>query len=44
VLTTEDPRFALDPHPVDVSVRGRGRQIRFHRPGAIILRTRTATS
>jgi maltooligosyltrehalose trehalohydrolase len=40
LLTTEDARFALDPHPIYVGVCGTAHQIRFDRPGAVILRTR----
>jgi maltooligosyltrehalose trehalohydrolase len=37
VLTTEDPRFAIDPRPMQVET-DRGRiAIVFHRPGAVIL-------
>ncbi|HSA57487.1 MAG TPA: malto-oligosyltrehalose trehalohydrolase [Gemmatimonadaceae bacterium] len=38
VLTTEDPEFTLDPHPIKLQVgNGRG-SVRFERPGAVILR------
>lgn len=38
VLTTEEPTFALDPQPIDVTVDGEALAIRFDRPGAVILR------
>ena len=37
VLTTEDPRFAIDPHPPENRTQGERVAIRFHRPGAVIL-------
>ena len=38
VLTTEEPRFALDPQPPEVVAGLGGIDILFHRPGAVILR------
>jgi maltooligosyltrehalose trehalohydrolase len=38
ILTTEDRRFALDPHPIEVAQRGNTYRIEFARPGAIIFR------
>jgi len=39
VLTTEDPRFAIDPHPPESRTQGERVDIRFQRPGAVILAT-----
>jgi maltooligosyltrehalose trehalohydrolase len=39
VLSTEEPRFTLDPHPVSITARGVAREIRFARPGAVLLKT-----
>jgi hypothetical protein len=39
VLTTEDPRFAIDPHPPESRTEGERVDIRFQRPGAVILAT-----
>jgi maltooligosyltrehalose trehalohydrolase len=36
LLTTEDPRFAIDPQPIAVEVQPQRIAIRFHRPGAVI--------
>jgi maltooligosyltrehalose trehalohydrolase len=40
VLTTEDPTFALEPHPPAVDWNPEGPVVRFVRPGAVILRQR----
>jgi maltooligosyltrehalose trehalohydrolase len=37
VLTTEEPRFAIDPHPPESRMQGERVAILFHRPGAVIL-------
>ena len=37
VLTTEEPRFAVDPRPPEIRVERNGIEILFHRPGAVIL-------
>jgi hypothetical protein len=37
VLTTEEPRFAVDPRPPAVRIDRKGIEILFHRPGAVIL-------
>lgn len=39
VLTTEEPRFATNPHPPDVDEKG-GPLVRFARAGAVILKKR----
>jgi hypothetical protein len=39
VLTTEDPRFAIDPHPPESRTQRERVDIRFQRPGAVILAT-----
>jgi maltooligosyltrehalose trehalohydrolase len=39
VLTTEDPRFAIDPRPPESRTQGERVDIRFQRPGAVILAT-----
>jgi len=38
ILDTEDPRYAPDPRPIDVTGVPGAAQIRFSRPGAIMLR------
>lgn len=38
VLTTEDPRFVVDPQPVQVDPSQGAPLIRFRRPGALVLR------
>jgi hypothetical protein len=42
LLTTELPRFASDPRPIDVSANAGQYRIRFARPGAIILKSQTS--
>jgi maltooligosyltrehalose trehalohydrolase len=37
VLTTEEPRFAIDPRPPESRMRRESFEILFHRPGAVIL-------
>ena len=37
VLTTEDPRFALDPEPIGLDLAGPAPTLRFDRPGAVLL-------
>jgi maltooligosyltrehalose trehalohydrolase len=37
IFSTEDERFALDPHPPRVETRQDGLVVRFDRPGALIL-------
>ena len=37
VLTTEEPRFAIDPHPPESRMHRERVAILFHRPGAVIL-------
>jgi maltooligosyltrehalose trehalohydrolase len=39
VLTTEEPRFAVDPRPPEIRIDRKGIEILFHRPGAVILAT-----
>jgi maltooligosyltrehalose trehalohydrolase len=38
MLTTEDPDLARDPRPIDVTMRDDTVQVRFSRPGAVLLR------
>ncbi len=38
VLTSEDDRFAADPHPPAIEWGAPGARITFHRPGAVIMR------
>jgi maltooligosyltrehalose trehalohydrolase len=40
VLTTEDARFASDPMPPDIELDTTHADIRFHRPGAVIISVR----
>jgi maltooligosyltrehalose trehalohydrolase len=37
VLTTEEPRFAVDPRPPEIRIDRKRIEILFHRPGAVIL-------
>ena len=37
ILSTEDPRFAVDPTPIDVAVDSRQVIVTFSRPGAVLL-------
>ena len=37
VLTTEEPRFAVDPRPPEIRIERKSVEILFHRPGAVIL-------
>ena len=39
LLTTEDPDLAVDPAPVEIEVRGEHAEVRFRRPGAVILQS-----
>jgi maltooligosyltrehalose trehalohydrolase len=39
VLTTEESRFAVDPHPPEIRIDRKRVDIFFHRPGAVILAT-----
>ncbi len=41
VRTTEDPRFAIDPAPVHVTMAAAGPAVRFARPGAVICKAST---
>ena len=38
VLTTEDPDLAQDPQPIAVTLSGDSAEVRFRRPGAVLLR------
>ena len=40
VLSTEDERFAVDPHPVTIRQDDGGTTVTFQRPGAVILQSR----
>jgi maltooligosyltrehalose trehalohydrolase len=38
VLSTEDPEFTLDPHPLELTTDGNGILVSFGRPSALLLR------
>jgi len=38
VLTTEDADVAADPHPIDLDVNAEAVEVRFSRPGALVVR------
>ena len=38
VLTSEEPRFALDAQPIGIDLSGTAPLLQFHRPGAVILK------
>jgi maltooligosyltrehalose trehalohydrolase len=40
LLTTEDPDVTVDPAPIEITARGEHAEVRFKRPGAVILQAR----
>jgi hypothetical protein len=41
LLSTEDPDIAPDSQPIDVAMSARRLEVRFARPGAILVRARS---
>jgi maltooligosyltrehalose trehalohydrolase len=37
MLSTEEPRFAVDPRPPEIRLDGKRIEVLFHRPGAVVL-------